>query len=224
MYHARHSMLQDALLRRKNTSRKQIIPILDNASIQVKKGEWVGLYGPNGSGKTTLMRILGGLMQPDTGTVQASGKMSLFLGLGVGFEKELSAEKNIYYHSILYGLSRQEIRKVTASIIEFAGLEKYQHLPIKHYSSGMQMRLAYAAAAQVDADIYLFDEVLAVGDEEFQKRCRQHLAKLKQAGKTIMLVSHSKMALSEHCDRVLTINDKKITPFNLGRAKRCENI
>jgi ABC-type polysaccharide/polyol phosphate transport system ATPase subunit len=212
-YHVRHSLLQDAVLRRRMPSARREICVLKDAALNVEAGEWVGLYGPNGAGKTTLLRILGGLLPPDAGHVAQQGNLSLFLGLGVGFDTELAAERNIYHHGLLHGLRPAEIRARTEEIIAFAGLDQHWDLPLKHYSSGMRLRLAFAAAAHVDADMYLFDEVLAVGDAAFRDLCSRHLQALKKRGAAAILVSHSLSDLRRWCDRILTLQDGRLQPF-----------
>lgn len=204
-------MLQDRLLRWCLSRKKWSIKAVDNVSLSVRRGEWVGLYGLNGSGKTTLLRIIAGLLNQDEGDVQIYGTLSCFFGLGVGFHQERSASENIYIHGLLHGLSRSEIRRLTESIVEFAELETHRDLPVKCYSTGMQMRLAFAAAAHVDSDIYLLDEVLAVGDAAFQLRCKEHLVSLRQRGKTVLMVNHGLAQLEEMCDRVIGMERGRIT-------------
>ena len=205
------TLLQDHLLKWGKHKRIIRIDALKDVTCSVQKGEWVGIYGPNGCGKTTLLRIIAGLMDPDKGKVDTEGRMSCFFELGVGFHPERRAEENIYLHGLLQGLSPREIRAHTRRIIEFAGTESHIDLPIKCYSTGMKMRLAFAAAAQVDSDIYLFDEVLAVGDEEFQERCKDYMRYLKKIGKTILLVNHGMEQLEKHCDRVVFMDQGAVT-------------
>jgi ABC-type polysaccharide/polyol phosphate transport system ATPase subunit len=200
------SLFQDALLRRGNRQPQWSVKAVNNVSLDVRQGEWVGLYGPNGSGKTTLLRMIARVLPPDSGHVHVEGKLSSFLGLGTGFEPELTAAKNIYLHGLLYGMSPRHIAEVTPKIIKFAGVESHQVLPIKCYSSGMQLRLGFAAAAQIDADIYLFDEVLAVGDAAFGQQCIEHLKSLRAQGKTAVLVSHDVQSLRSLCDRIVYVH------------------
>lgn len=203
--------LQDRILKWRLQRKKVIVDALQPLSLTVKKGEWVGIYGHNGSGKTTLLRVLAGLLQPDSGEVRVEGSVSCFFELGIGFHPERKAEENIYLHGLLQGYSRKEIRAMTDDIIRFAGIESHLDLPLKCYSTGMRMRLAYAAAAQIDRDIYLFDEVLAVGDVGFQYTCMQHLFAMKEKGKTVLLVGHGLDALQLLCDRIITMEHGVIT-------------
>ncbi len=197
------SLLQDHLLRWRARRQRWSWSALRDVSLTVGKGEWVGLYGANGSGKTTLLRILAGLMQPDSGTVECRGRMSCFFDIVAGFHPERSAAENIYLHGLLHGRSSREIRSTIDAVIAFAGVESHRNLPMKCYSSGMQLRTAFAASAMIDADVYLLDEVLAVGDAAFQEKCRQHLYAMKGAGKSAVLVNHDLDDLKRHCDRIL---------------------
>jgi ABC-type polysaccharide/polyol phosphate transport system ATPase subunit len=198
-------LLQDRILKWRLQRKKVIVHALKDVSLTVKKGEWLGIYGHNGSGKTTLLRILAGLLQPDTGHVTRRGSLSCFFELGVGFHPERKAEENIYIHGLLQGYSRKEIQTITRDIIAFAGIESHIDLPLKCYSTGMQLRLAYAAAAQVDRDLYFFDEVFAVGDVAFQHLCMQQMLELRERGKTVLIVSHTYGNLTAFCDRIITM-------------------
>ncbi len=199
-------LLQDRLLKWRLQRKTTTVNALFPSSLSVRRGEWVGMYGPNGSGKTTMLRILGGLLRPDTGTVSLHGSLSCFFELGIGFHPERRAEENIYLHGLLQGYSRKEIRAMTDRIINFAGIESALDLPLKCYSTGMRLRLAFAAAAQVDRDLYLFDEILAVGDADFQEKCKEHLRALRAQGKTAVLVSHDFDELGRFTDRIVHMN------------------
>ena len=196
-------MLQERLLKWRMYRKRVRIDALRDVSLDVRKGEWVGIYGPNGCGKTTLLKILGGLLLPDAGTVFRDGTLSSFLELGVGFHPERRAEENIYLYGLLQGHSAREIKKMKSNIIQFAGIESHLDLPIKCYSNGMKLRLAFAAAARVESDIYLFDEVLAVGDAAFKEQCVTYLNAMKQSGKTVLIVNHDLADLERFCDRIL---------------------
>ncbi|MDZ4216794.1 MAG: ABC transporter ATP-binding protein, partial [Candidatus Gracilibacteria bacterium] len=146
----------------------EVNEVLKDFSLEVKSGEIVGIMGPNGSGKSTLLKIIAGVYEPDEGTITIEGKVTAILELGVGFHPELSAWENVLMNGLLLGLSREHLRREMKEIFRFAELESFMDMPLKHYSSGMAARLAFAVAMQVDADVYLLDEVLAVGDQAFQ--------------------------------------------------------
>lgn len=208
------AMLQDHVLRRSLLKERMTIEAVSDASLALIPGEWIGLYGPNGSGKTTFLRILGGLLYHERGLVERNGQLSCFLGLGTGFHPERTARENVYFHGLLHGLSDSEISAMIPDVIAFAGTETHQDLPLKCYSSGMQLRLAFSAAVHIDADVYLFDELLAVGDREFQKKCEAKLLELKTKGAAAIIVSHDREQLERLCDRVLEMESGKIhTPI-----------
>lgn len=204
-------LFQDSILRAHRHKEKWRMHALKDISLAVAKGEWVGVYGPNGSGKTTLLRILGRLLEADVGRVEQRGSIACFFTLGVGFHPERVAAENIYFHGLFHGIPPARIVETTDSIIDFAGVRSHVHLPLKCYSTGMQMRLAFAAMAHTDADVYLLDEVLAVGDVVFQKKCKEYMHLLKQQGKAAILVLHAKENLEEFCDRIVYLNDGCIT-------------
>ncbi len=195
-------MLQDRVLRWRKHRERWDLEALHDITISMRKGEWIGLYGPNGSGKTTLLRILGELMQPDKGTVNVRGRVCCLFAFGTGFHTERSAEENIYFHGLLHGIPAKEVRAATDEIIRFAGVESHRDLPLKCYSTGMRARLAFAAACQIEADLYLLDEVLAVGDVAFQQKCWKHFEDMKRSGKSAVLVSHEESHLERFCDRI----------------------
>lgn len=196
-------LFQDRVLRSHRHKETCHIQALKDISLTITKGEWVGIYGPNGSGKTTLLKILGGLLEADRGTVDRQGRLSCFFTLGVGFHPERLASENIYFHGLLHGMSPQETAALTEKVIDFAGVRSHVHLPLKCYSTGMQMRLAFAAMAHIDADVYLLDEVLAVGDKDFQEKCKAHMRTMRAAGKSAALVLHDEGNLREFCDRIV---------------------
>lgn len=202
--------LQDHLLRGRKSNRFWRIEALRGVSIDLREGEWLGVYGSNGSGKTTLLRILAGLMAADSGVVECSKKLSYFFSFGTGLHPEFRAEENLYLYGLLHGISRRDMRARIEEIISFAQIESHRSVPIKCYSVGMQLRLGFAATVHIDADIYLFDEVVAVGDEEFQRRCLERLHLMKVARKPAMLVSHSLSSLRSLCDRILFLEDGRI--------------
>lgn len=178
---------------------------LEDINLKVKKGEFLGILGPNGAGKSTLLKILAGVLKPDSRTVEINGKVSPFLELGLGFQGELTAKENVYIYGTILGLSREEITRRFDEIIKFAGLGEFVNTKLKNFSSGMLARLGFSIAIQVDADILLVDEVLAVGDEEFQKKCYNVFKKFKKEGKTVVLVSHDLPSIEKWCDRSLLV-------------------
>jgi len=203
-------LFQDRVIRRRRHRDTFHVHALNDVSMAVMPGEWVGVYGPNGSGKTTLLRILGGIMEPDAGQVVQRGQLSCFFTLGVGFHMERLAAENLNLHGLLHGLMPHEIKRMTDRIIDFAGVRSHIHLPIKCYSTGMRQRLAFAAMAHTDADVYILDEVLAVGDADFQRQCKEYMHGMKQRGKAAILVLHNERDLEEFCDRVLYLEDGKM--------------
>jgi ABC-type polysaccharide/polyol phosphate transport system ATPase subunit len=175
---------------------------LRDVSFEVAQGETFGLIGENGSGKSTMLKCLTKILRPDTGTIKVNGKVSALLELGAGFHPELTGEENVYLNGAILGLSQKELRRRFDGIVEFAGIDKFIKQPVKDYSSGMYVRLGFSVAINVDPDVLLVDEVLAVGDEAFMRRCSEKFAELKKNGKTIVLVSHSMGSVQNICDRV----------------------
>ncbi|MGE3278953.1 MAG: ABC transporter ATP-binding protein [Candidatus Altimarinota bacterium] len=188
-----------------NTKYYERIEVLKDFSLSVEKGEFLGIMGPNGSGKSTLLRILAGVYEPERGQVKIEGNVSSILELGVGFHPELTARENVFLNGTLLGISQAQLQKRFEHIIRFADLEAFMDTPLKHFSSGMAARLAFAVAIQVEADVYLMDEVLAVGDAEFQKKCLQVFRDFKKEGKTLVFVSHSRQLLEAVCDRIICL-------------------
>tara|TARA_Y100000034_G_scaffold105423_1_gene132759 strand:+ start:561 stop:1256 length:696 start_codon:yes stop_codon:yes gene_type:complete len=209
--HDRKIGLKPALLGLLNgSSGSDTFHALKNVNLQVKKGEFLGITGPNGAGKSTLLKLLAGVLQPDTGNIQINGKLSPFLELGLGFNGELTAKENIYIYGTILGLTRRQIKNRFQEIITFAELEKFVHTKLKNFSSGMLARLAFSIAIQVDVDILLVDEVLAVGDEAFQKKCYEVFRNFKKEGKTVILVSHDKQIIKKFSDKLIEFRDGKI--------------
>jgi ABC-type polysaccharide/polyol phosphate transport system ATPase subunit len=188
---------------------------LTGINFEIAEGEFFGIVGPNGSGKSTLLKVLAGIYRQDAGTVRVNGMLSPFIELGVGFNPELTARDNIVINGTLLGLTRRQIKDRFDAIVGFGELERFVDQKLKNFSSGMHVRLAYSIAIQVDFDILLLDEVLAVGDEEFQRRCLETLAGIRAAGKTIVLVSHDLKAIRKNCDRAMLLLDGSIQA--LGR-------
>lgn len=184
---------------------------LRDISFEIKKGEFFGILGRNGSGKSTLLKILAEIYTPTTGSVNHYGKLVPFIELGVGFNPELTGRENVYLNGALLGFSRKEITARYDEIVEFAELEEFMDQKLKNYSSGMQVRLAFSVATRAEADILLVDEVLAVGDADFQRKCYDYFKSLKKSGKTVVFVTHDMGAVREYCDRAILIKDGLIT-------------
>ena len=199
-----------------NFSPDNLIKALKDISFSIKKGEVFSIIGSNGSGKTTLLRIIGGIIEPDSGSVEVKGKLAPLLQLGVGFHPELIARENILLYGLLLGFKKDEILNKVEDIINFAELREFTSLKLKHYSTGMKLRLALATAFQVDPDIILLDEVLAVGDIKFRKKSMNAFLSYKKQGKTIVFTTHSLHMLSIS-DRTLFIDKGKI--INIGDPK-----
>ncbi|MBB1562275.1 ATP-binding cassette domain-containing protein [Candidatus Saccharibacteria bacterium] len=183
---------------------------LRGVSFDIKEGEFFGILGRNGSGKSTLLKILAHIYQPTKGSVTTKGKMVPFIELGVGFNPDLTGRENVFLNGALLGFSRKEIEAKYDEIVAFAELEEFMDQKLKNYSSGMQVRLAFSVATQSQADILLVDEVLAVGDAEFQRKCYNYFKSLKKHNKTVVFVSHSMDAVREFCDRAVLIVDGKV--------------
>ncbi len=211
--HKRASTLREHLhnsLSRSKREQAEYITALDHLSFTVSKGEAVGIIGPNGSGKSTLLRILSGITAPTAGRVEIHGHVASVLDLGTGFHPDLSGLENIYLSGSLMGMKRSEIKQKTAEIIAFSELEKFIHTPVKHYSSGMYVRLAFSVIAHLDAGILLLDEVLSVGDAAFQIKSYKKMQELLNSGKTILLVSHNLSSLSRYTTRCLYLQNGKL--------------
>jgi len=183
---------------------------LKDISFEVKKGEFFGIVGRNGSGKSTLLKILAGIYQPTKGSVNVEGKLVPFIELGVGFNPELTGRENVYLNGAMLGFSKNHVDKMYHSIVEFAELEKFMDQKLKNYSSGMQVRLAFSMAIRAEADILLVDEVLAVGDADFQRKCYEYFSLMKKKNKTIVFVTHDMSAVQQFCDRGIFIEKNEI--------------
>jgi ABC-2 type transport system ATP-binding protein len=183
---------------------------LRDVNLEIAAGQTVGLIGHNGSGKSTLLKILTGILRPTTGEVEVNGRVSSLLELGAGFNGELSGRDNIYLNASLLGLSRKETDGLFDSIVEFSELEEFIDNPVKHYSSGMYVRLGFAVAVHVDPDILLVDEVLAVGDEAFARKCLDKIAEFQREGRTILFVTHSLSLVDEICDRGVVLDRGRV--------------
>ncbi len=180
---------------------------LKDISFEIERGEFFGIVGRNGSGKSTLLKILAGIYQPSSGNLRTSGKLVPFIELGVGFNGELTGRENVYLNGALLGFSKKRIDEMYDDIVEFAELGQFMDQRLKNYSSGMQVRLAFSLATRAQADILLVDEVLAVGDADFQRKCFDYFRKLKKSHTTVVFVSHDMNAVREYCDRAILIEE-----------------
>lgn len=181
--------------------RREVFWALKGIDLQVAKGEMVGIIGPNGSGKSTLLGLIAKTLYPTKGELIINGTVAPLIEIGVGFHPELTGQENIYLNASLYGLSRKQINQIYDDVVSFSELEDFIDVPVKNYSSGMYMRLGFSIAIQLDPDILLVDEVLAVGDEAFQQKCLDKMQEFRERGKTILFVSHSLGLVSELCNR-----------------------
>lgn len=183
---------------------------LQDINFEVKKGDFFGIIGKNGSGKSTLLKILAGVYEPDTGGVEVHGKIIPFLELGVGFNPNLTAKENVYLNGVILGMTKEEVDEKYEEIFEFAELKEFENLQLKKFSSGMQVRLAFAVAIQAQGDIYLLDEVFAVGDIGFQQKALKVIKEMIEQEKTIIYVGHGMDTMREYADNILYIKDHKV--------------
>ncbi len=201
--------LKDLVVARGRNPAREVVA-LDGVSFHVEPGEAVGLVGRNGSGKSTLLRLISGIIKPTSGTVAAGGRVGSLLELGAGFHPEFTGRENVYLNGSIHGLSRARVRELMDEIVDFAELEDAIDLPVRTYSSGMYMRLGFAVAAHIRADVLLLDEVFAVGDEGFQRKCFGKIADYKRSGGTIVFVSHDAAAVERLCDRAVLLLHGKV--------------
>jgi ABC-type polysaccharide/polyol phosphate transport system ATPase subunit/ABC-type polysaccharide/polyol phosphate export permease len=192
------------------TESHRTLEALDELSFEVQRGEFFGVVGPNGSGKSTLLKCIAGIYGTDAGYVAVTGRLSPFLEMGIGFKEEFTARENVVLNGALLGLSPAQIRERMEAIIAFADLERFADMKLKNFSSGMRVRLAFALAIQVDADILLLDEVFAVGDEAFMQKCYEQFRLLKEEGRTVVLVTHGMSLISRFCDRALLLDSGRM--------------
>ncbi len=187
--------------------------VLNNITITINKGETVGIIGKNGSGKTTLLKIIAGIISPTKGSIKTKGKIAPFLGLGVGFHPELSALENIYLYGAILGIKRKKMSKRVEHILTLAGVKRFEDMKIKHFSSGMVARLAFAVMIETKPDILLLDEIFAVGDKDFKPQSERIMKKYKEQGKTILFATHSLSMIKKHCDKTLLLDKGNVLAF-----------
>jgi ABC-type polysaccharide/polyol phosphate transport system ATPase subunit len=222
--HQRYHTLKERALHPFRSSTYDILQAVDDISVEVSRGEFFGIVGRNGSGKSTLLKCLAGIYRIDDGDLTIYGRLSPFIELGVGFNMDLTARDNVMINAIMLGLTRKQARARFDHVIEFAELEGFLDLKLKNYSSGMLVRLAFSVAIQVDAEILLIDEVLAVGDASFQQKCFDEFERLKRSGRTIVFVTHDMSAVERFCDRAMLLDHGKMVeignPERIARSYR----
>ncbi|MFM7061859.1 MAG: ABC transporter ATP-binding protein [Actinomycetes bacterium] len=201
LYHERNQSLKAAVMRGRRARYEEFLA-LDDVSFEIREGIAYGLIGENGSGKSTMLKCIARILRTDGGSITARGKLSALLELGAGFHPELSGRENVYLNGAILGLSRRDIDRRFDAIVDFSGIEQFIDAPVKNYSSGMYVRLGFAVAINVDPEILLIDEVLAVGDQEFQNKCTDKIAAMRREGRTIVVVSHALPSVSALCDEV----------------------
>jgi len=208
--HDRSTTLKGAFINLFHNSGSEIFNALQDVSFEIKKGEFFGIIGKNGSGKSTLLKILAGIYSADVGHVKVHGRISPFLELGIGFNPELSGRDNVYLNATVLGLTKKQIDERFDAIVAFSELERFIDQKLKNYSSGMSVRLAFSVAIHANREILLMDEVLAVGDSNFQAKCIKEFEKYRDMGKTVILVSHDIDVVSEYCNRAMLLRNGKI--------------
>ncbi len=215
LYHDRNQSLK-AMFSRGRRARYEDFQALDQVSLEVEKGTTFGLIGENGSGKSTLLKCMARILRPESGNIEVKGKVSALLELGAGFHPELSGRDNVYLNAAILGVSSKQVTRRFDEIVDFAGLAEFIDTPVKNYSSGMYVRLGFSVAINVDPDVLLIDEVLAVGDEQFQRRCNEKITDMRERGKTIVVVSHGLGALRNICDQLAWLDHGKL--ITVGEA------
>ena len=203
-------LLREIVTGRVKKKSTRLFRALEKISLDVKKGEVVGLMGANGSGKSTLLRVIAGIYAPDEGSVKVRGRVTLLAGIGTGFQLDLTGRENIMLTGSIYGYSKMEISKMEEEIIEFSGIREFIDQPIRTYSAGMRARLGFAIVSNLEPDILLLDEVMSVGDTDFRQKSRNKIEQLIKGDATVVIVSHSKSIIKSMCDRVFAIEDGKI--------------
>ena len=210
IYYDRANTLKERMLFFARNKRREKREVLKDINLEIKKGETVALIGVNGSGKSTLLKLMTQIIFPNKGTIETKGKLTSLLELGAGFHPDFSGRENIYFNSSIFGLTKKEIDARLDQIIEFSELKDFIDNPVRTYSSGMYMRLAFSVAINVDADILLIDEILSVGDQHFQEKCFNKMRELKKEGKTMVFVTHSMESVKNLCDRAVWLYDGRV--------------
>jgi len=207
-YHRTFKQMTVAALRRQNIS--DTFKAVNDVSFTVEQGESIGLMGLNGSGKSTLLKLINGIMRPDSGQVLTRGRISGLIATGAGFHPQLTGRENVYLNAAVLGMSEAETRRKFDAIVDFADIGKFLDSPVGHYSSGMFARLGFAVAIHVDSDIFLADEVLAVGDKPFKQKCLEKMQEIRDGGRTLFYVSHAAGSVRNMCDRVLVLEQGRL--------------
>lgn len=212
LYYDKAHTLKEKILffTNKNKNKDDILEVLKDINLDIKKGDCVALIGTNGSGKSTLLKLMTKIIYPNKGKITTNGKLTSLLELGAGFHEDFTGRENIYFNASIFGLTRKEIDAKINEIIEFSELGEFIDNPVRTYSSGMYMRLAFSVAINVEAEILLIDEILAVGDRHFQDKCLAKLKELKEAGKTIVIVTHDLPQVKRFCSRAIWLYKGKI--------------
>jgi ABC-type polysaccharide/polyol phosphate transport system ATPase subunit len=226
LLHEPHTRVKDRVLHPLRSSPHDLLESLREVSFDVQAGEFFGVMGRNGSGKSTLLRCLSGIYRPDDGQVSVNGRLAPFIELGVGFNLEMSARDNAVINAVMLGLGPREARRRMGEVFAFAELEDFADMRLKHYSSGMLVRLAFSVTVQVDADVLLFDEVLAVGDASFQEKCVERFHQLKDEGRTLVLITHDARAIERFCDRAMLLDQGAVVEIGdaLAVARRYHQV
>ena len=219
LHHEKYTSLKEKVIHTGRTPYEDLWAVND-VSFEVKEGETVGILGRNGSGKSTLLKCICGVLQPTSGQVVVRGQLAGLLELGAGFQQDLSGRENIYLNGSMLGMSRQDVDRVFDDIVEFAELEQFIDNQVKFYSSGMYVRLGFAVAVNVDPDVLVIDEVLAVGDERFQRKCMDRIRSFQTEGRTILFVSHSPDLVRSICNRAVVLSGGQMSASG-PPAKRC---
>jgi ABC-type polysaccharide/polyol phosphate transport system ATPase subunit len=209
IYRSRETTLKETVLRRRRGVYEEFTAV-DDVSFSVPTGQALGIFGRNGSGKSTMLKMLARILSPDRGTIEVKGRVAALLEVGAGFHPEYSAIENIFLSGAIYGMSREQLEPRVGEIIAFAQLERFADNPVKTYSSGMYARLGFSIAINVDPDVLLVDEVLAVGDESFRSRCYERMLSFRENGKTLILVTHDLGAIASFCDRAIWLDEGKV--------------
>lgn len=221
-----HNTLRDEMVNVFKTLNKKSMELhegdfwaLQGINLDVKRGECIGLYGPNGSGKSTILKLMANVTYPTRGSVTVKGKVAPLIELGAGFHNDLSGRENVYMNGTIIGMSIRDIKEKMQEVIEFSELQDFIDIPVKKYSSGMYLRLAFSIAIHSKAEIFLFDEILTVGDESFQTKCLQKIADLKSKKRTMLIVSHDHNGLKSSCDRIIYLQKGVMQPSYISNVE-----